>query len=105
MESFVWLGVDKDIKEVLKFYKNELRLWFHCTILIPRKCPPKTLFQHTVPPSRWTIVDILHNTYTLFHVTNRGLSTDHLPTSSCPRSYWMTPDENDKSKVFKIVTR
>ena len=25
------------------------------------------------------------------HVTKHGLSTGHLPTSSCPRSYWMTP--------------
>ena len=39
------------------------------------------------PPLRWTIVDILQNTYTLFHLTNRGLSTEHLPTSDCPRSY------------------
>ena len=23
---------------------------FHCYILIPRKCPHQTLFQHTVPP-------------------------------------------------------
>ena len=43
-----WLGVSKDIKEIQKFYKNELRLKFHCYILIPRKCLRKTLFQHTV---------------------------------------------------------
>ena len=30
------------------FYKNELKLSFHCYILIPMKCPRKTLFQHTV---------------------------------------------------------
>ena len=45
-----WNEVGKDVKDKLKFYKNELRLWFHCYILIPRKCPRKTLFQHTVPP-------------------------------------------------------
>ena len=53
IESFMcidWLGVGKDIKKILKFYKDEFRLQFHCCILIPRKCPRKTLFQHTVPP-------------------------------------------------------
>ena len=41
-------------------------------------------------PLEWTIVDILHDTYTL--------SRDHAwtfywppPPFSCPRSYWMTP--------------
>ena len=43
-----WLGVGKDTKEILKFYKNEIRLLFPCYILIPRKCPRKILFQHTV---------------------------------------------------------
>ena len=43
-----WLRVCKDIKEILKFYENELRLHFNCYILIPRKCPCKPLFQHTV---------------------------------------------------------
>ena len=37
-------------------------------------------------PLEWTIVDILQITYA-YHVTKRGLSTEHLPTSSCPRSY------------------
>ena len=41
-----WLGVGKEIKEILN--KNELRLKFHGYILIPWKCPRKTLFQHTV---------------------------------------------------------
>ena len=38
----------KDIKEILKFYKNELKLLYHCYIfiLIPGKCPRKP--QHTV---------------------------------------------------------
>ena len=34
----------------LKFDKNELRLQFHCYILISRKCPRKILFEHTVSP-------------------------------------------------------
>ena len=45
-----WLWVGKDIKGILKFHKNELRLWFQCYILIPRICLRKTLFEHTVPP-------------------------------------------------------
>ena len=39
-----WLGVGKDIKQILKFYKNELRFWFHWHSLIPRKCPRKPYF-------------------------------------------------------------
>ena len=42
-----WLWVGKDIKKILKFLKKELRLLFHSYILIHRKCPLKTLFQHT----------------------------------------------------------
>ena len=61
-----WLGVSKDIKEILIFYKNELRRYFHCYIFIPRKCPRKTLFLQTgggadyvqfisfSPPKFWT---------------------------------------------------
>ena len=33
-----------------------LRHYFHCYISIPRKCPHKTLFQHTVPPSPMSAV-------------------------------------------------
>ena len=36
------------------------------------------------------------------HVINRGLSTDHLPTFSCPLSYWMTPKEEKMEKVTII---
>ena len=48
-----WLGVNKDIKEILKFYKNELRLSFQYYILTLKKCLRKTLFQHTVPEGGW----------------------------------------------------
>ena len=34
----------------MKSYESELRHLFQCYILIPRKWPHKTLFQHTVPP-------------------------------------------------------
>ena len=36
---------------VLKLDKNELRLWFHYYILIPRKYSRKTPFRDTVPPN------------------------------------------------------
>ena len=36
-------------------------------------------------------VDIGLTTY-LHYVDNRGHLPDHLPTSSCPRSLWMTPN-------------
>ena len=43
-------GMDKVLKKLTKSYKRELRHLFQCIILIPRKCPHKTPFQHTVPP-------------------------------------------------------
>ena len=39
--------------------------------------------------SRLNICQILMRFFV--HVTKRELSTDHLPTSSHPRNYWMTP--------------
>ena len=36
------------LQKQTKAYKSELRHLFHCRILIPSKCPRKTLFQHTV---------------------------------------------------------
>ena len=38
----------------------------------------------------WTFY-ILSKYLAFFHVTMDGLPTDHLPTFSCPRSYWMPP--------------
>ena len=38
----------------------------------------------TTYPRLWT-------SYLFVHVTNCGHSNDHLPTSSCPLSYWRTP--------------
>ena len=57
----ILLGVNKVLQKLTKSYKSELRHLLQCCILIPRKCPSKTPFQHTVPPP------------------------------SCPRSYWMPP--------------
>ena len=44
-QASLWLGVDKVLQ---KLTKTELKHLFQCCILIPRKCPCKTLFQHTV---------------------------------------------------------
>ena len=51
-------------------------------------------FDHLLPLIRpeWTIVDIFHY-YLVMYMTKLGLSNDHLPTFSCPRSYWMTPNQ------------
>ena len=39
--------------------------------------------------------------YQIFvHVTKRGLSKDHLPTSFCPRSYWMPPSAANIQFLF-----
>ena len=47
-QASLWLGVDKVLQKLTKSYKSELRHLFQCCILIPRKCPRKTPFQHTV---------------------------------------------------------
>ena len=49
-QASIWLGVDKVLQKLTKSYKSEVRHLFQCCILIPRKCPLKTPFQHTVPP-------------------------------------------------------
>ena len=50
-------------------------------------------------PLEWTIDDILHNTYPLSTwLSINFLCTDHLPTSSCPRS-WMTPEPKYYQKL------
>ena len=48
-QASLWLSVDKVLQKLTKSYKSELRHLFQCCILIPRKCPRKTPFQHTVP--------------------------------------------------------
>ena len=50
-QESIWLRVDKVLRKLTKLYENELRHLFQCCILIPRKCPRKTPFQYTVPPS------------------------------------------------------
>ena len=47
-QASIWHGVDKVLQKLTKFYKSELRHKLQWCILIPRKCPRKTPFQHTV---------------------------------------------------------
>ena len=47
----LWLVVDKVLQKLKKSYKSDIRLLFQCCILIPSKCPRKTPFQNTLPPS------------------------------------------------------
>ena len=47
-QAFLWLGVDKVLQKLTKSYKGELWHLLQCCILIPRKCPHKTTFQHAV---------------------------------------------------------
>ena len=49
-QASLWLRVDKVHWKLTKSWKSEYRQVFQCCILIPRKCPCKTLFQHTVSP-------------------------------------------------------
>ena len=49
-QASLWLRVDKVLQKLTKSYESEFRHLFQCCILIPRKCPCKTQFQHKVPP-------------------------------------------------------
>ena len=70
-----WLGVGKDIKGILKRFENELTLSFQCYILIRRKCPPKALFEHTVPaPSTQTyFIYSPTSAYVIYEWSQKGL--------------------------------
>jgi hypothetical protein len=48
-QASFWLGVNKVLQKLTISHKSELRHLFQYCILIPRKCPHKTPFQHTVP--------------------------------------------------------
>ena len=49
-QASLWPWVDKVLQKLTKSYKSELENLFQWCILIPRKCPHKTPFQHTEPP-------------------------------------------------------
>ena len=44
------LGVKQGLQKLPKYDINDLKLLFHCHILIPRKCPRKTPFKTQCPP-------------------------------------------------------
>jgi hypothetical protein len=51
----------------------------------------------------WTFYRFTNYFYLPFvHMTKYGLSTDHLPTSSCPHSYWMTSVLRVKTLFFML---
>ena len=91
-QASLWLGVNKVLQKLTKSYKSELRHLFQCCILIPRKCPRKTPFQHTVPPSpifltfrhAWNVLWLLSLTYqAMWHTSKRilerlGIQTLHI---------------------------
>ena len=75
------LGVDKVLQKLTKSCKSQLRYLFQCCIMIPRICPSKTQFQHTVPP-------ILTDQLTLFQLEG----TDYaqlITTLHPPPSIWI----------------
>ena len=51
-QASLWLRVDKVLQKLTKSYKSELRHFLQCCILIPKKCPCKNPYHHTVPPPR-----------------------------------------------------
>ena len=84
--------VDKFI--VMEDFKNKteeafrlLIKWQKLELIKSLKIPD---FRMTKINKNLVHVDIWLTTY-LPYVDNRGHLTDHLPTSSCPRSFWMVP--------------
>ena len=58
-QESLWLMVNKVLQKLTICYKRELKHLFQCCILISRKWPCKTPFQHTVPPSPQFLADQL----------------------------------------------
>ena len=48
-QTFLSLGVKQGLQKLPKFDIYDLKLLFHCNILIPKKCPRKTLFKTQCP--------------------------------------------------------
>ena len=66
------LITDKVLQKLTKSYKSEIRHLFQCCILILRKCPRKTPFQHTVLPSP------NHRTFRRFWIYAGRVGSGHL---------------------------
>ena len=67
-QASLWPGVDKVLQKLTKSYKSELKHLFQCCILIPRKCPRKAPFQHTVPPTLCKYITTEPATLGLFQI-------------------------------------
>ena len=91
------LRVGQVLQKLPKFDINDLKLLFHCYILIPRKCPRKTPFKTQCPPLeffdiptvlKWhmaalfSIAQLLHGAWT---VCTNLLSNDW---NAEPKSKW-----------------
>ena len=53
-------------------------------------------------PCPYTSNVYIFSVYTVYHVINGGHSADHLPTSSCPRNFWITPSIDELVKLIHI---
>ena len=84
-------GNDQDAKQA---HKNILKTCFRRNLKISAD-------QDRVNWIVFVYVDIEQTTY-LPHVDKRRHLADHPPTSSCLRSYWMTPYSNPSFRVSNI---
>ena len=68
-QTSISVGVEQRLQRLPKFDINDLKLSFHCCILIPRKCPHKTPFKTQCPPPVPTALlnspDANHNIFPL----------------------------------------
>ena len=59
-QTFLLLGVEQGLQKLPKYDIYDLRLLFHCYILIPRKCPCKTPFKTQCPPPPLYNSDVIY---------------------------------------------
>ena len=62
----------------------------HCKLKNQRNWIKQVLTLKFWSVINWIFVQWTKKLTIFTHVTKRGLSSDHLPTSSCQRCYWMT---------------
>ena len=80
-------------------YSNKILLG-----VIQQLCGPSFIQFWPPPPLVWTLMHILHNMYLPF-ITWPPIPPWSFywppPHSSCPRSFWMTPLEDDELKFYE----
>ena len=103
-QASIWLRVNKVLQKLQEFDINDLRLLFHCNILIPRKCSRKTPFKAQCPKSYSLIVcncfDYLWNFVTCsfsneLHIAWKYYCTS-VQTTICPL-HWIDQRLNTKT--------